>query len=251
MAKTDYYKILGLEKKATDSEIKKAYRKLALKLHPDKNGAPKATDAFKKVSQAYVCLSDAQKRQIYDEHGTEANFRQNYRQYFREDDDMDVFDLFDLFTGGMHHRQRMNRHRRPQHRQHHPQQMGNQGWQQFLPIIFVLFLMIMANIGSNFSTGPSYSFSKSNEYSYELETSTHNVKYFVDKGTFDLIRGSTRTTHELENTIENDFYRINSRKCRQAKETQNHWVRQARRYSKGHDHYNQGMQKAEAVDMSS
>lgn len=50
IGKTDYYDILGLTKTATEDEIKKAYRKLALKFHPDKNRAPQATDAFKKVS---------------------------------------------------------------------------------------------------------------------------------------------------------------------------------------------------------
>lgn len=50
--------MLGVGKTATDDEIKKAYRKLALKVHPDKNRAPAAMDAFKKVGQAYTCLSD-------------------------------------------------------------------------------------------------------------------------------------------------------------------------------------------------
>jgi len=50
--------VLGIAKTANDDEIKKAYRKLALKVHPDKNRAPAAPDAFKKVGQAYQCLSD-------------------------------------------------------------------------------------------------------------------------------------------------------------------------------------------------
>jgi DnaJ family protein B protein 12 len=63
--------VLGIEKSATEDEIKKAYRKMALKVHPDKNRAPNAQDAFKKVGQAYACLSDPDKRRHYDTFGSE------------------------------------------------------------------------------------------------------------------------------------------------------------------------------------
>lgn len=69
---------MGLTKGAGEDEIKKAYKKLALKFHPDKNRAPNATDAFKKISTAFACLSNQEKRKIYDEHGTEENFQQRY-----------------------------------------------------------------------------------------------------------------------------------------------------------------------------
>lgn len=63
----DYYKILGVEKDASDSEIKKAYRKLAIQTHPDKNpDDPKAEERFKDVGEAYETLSDVQKREAYD-----------------------------------------------------------------------------------------------------------------------------------------------------------------------------------------
>ncbi|OXA41784.1 dnaJ protein homolog 1 [Folsomia candida] len=67
----DYYKILGINKSATDDEIKKAYRKLALKYHPDKNKAPSAEEQFKLVAEAYEVLSDKKKREIYDQYGEE------------------------------------------------------------------------------------------------------------------------------------------------------------------------------------
>ena len=65
----DYYKILGIAKTATEDEIKKAYRKLALKYHPDKNKAPGAEDRFKEVAEAYEVLSDKKKRDIFDQFG--------------------------------------------------------------------------------------------------------------------------------------------------------------------------------------
>merc|ERR1711868_163722 len=65
----DYYKILGVSRGASDDEIKKAYRKLALKYHPDKNQSPGAEERFKEIGEAYDVLSDAKKKQIYDQYG--------------------------------------------------------------------------------------------------------------------------------------------------------------------------------------
>ena len=67
----DYYKILGVSKTAKDDELKKAYRKLALKFHPDKNQSPGAEEKFKEISEAYEVLSDEKKRRIYDQVGEE------------------------------------------------------------------------------------------------------------------------------------------------------------------------------------
>ena len=70
MEKQDYYEVLGVEKNATDDQIKKAYRKLAVKYHPDKNpGDKNAEEMFKKVAEAYEVLSDPQRRQNYDQFG--------------------------------------------------------------------------------------------------------------------------------------------------------------------------------------
>jgi molecular chaperone DnaJ len=70
MAKRDYYEILGINRDAADDEIKKAYRKLAMKHHPDRNpDNPKAEEQFKEAKQAYEILSDAQKRAAYDQYG--------------------------------------------------------------------------------------------------------------------------------------------------------------------------------------
>src|SRR6185295_6045775 len=72
MAKRDYYDVLGVAKNASEDDIKKAYRKLAMKHHPDRNqgdGAKAAEEKFKEAKEAYEMLSDAQKRAAYDQYG--------------------------------------------------------------------------------------------------------------------------------------------------------------------------------------
>lgn len=70
---TDYYKVLGVPRDATDAQLKKAYRKLALKWHPDKNkdNAAAASEKFKEVGEAFAVLSDPKKRAVYDQHGAD------------------------------------------------------------------------------------------------------------------------------------------------------------------------------------
>ncbi|NLZ16769.1 MAG: DnaJ domain-containing protein [Desulfobulbaceae bacterium] len=85
----DYYETLGLSKDASAEEIKKAYRKLALKYHPDKNhGNKSAEEKFKEISEAYAVLSDPEKRRQYDTFGS-AGFHQRFSQE-------DIFRNFDL-----------------------------------------------------------------------------------------------------------------------------------------------------------
>ncbi|XP_005112000.1 dnaJ homolog subfamily B member 1 [Aplysia californica] len=67
----DYYKVLGIARGASEEEIKKAYRKMALKYHPDKNKSPGAEEKFKEIAEAYDVLGDAQKKEVYDRYGEE------------------------------------------------------------------------------------------------------------------------------------------------------------------------------------
>lgn len=73
MSKRDYYEVLGLQKKATEQEIKQAYRTLALKWHPDVNKSDQANEKFKEINEAYETLSDTKKRTNYDQYGHSGN----------------------------------------------------------------------------------------------------------------------------------------------------------------------------------
>jgi len=88
----DYYKILGVNRTADATEIKKAYRKLAMKFHPDHaKGDKTAEEKFKKISEAYAVLSDKEKRQEYDTFGSEG-----FRQRFSQEDIFRGFDINDI-----------------------------------------------------------------------------------------------------------------------------------------------------------
>jgi curved DNA-binding protein len=103
MAETDYYKILGVNKTASEEDIKKAYRKLAMKYHPDHaKGDKSAEEQFKKISEAYAVLSDKEKRKQYDTFGS-AGFQQRYSQedIFRGSDFESI--LNELFGGAGSH----------------------------------------------------------------------------------------------------------------------------------------------------
>lgn len=112
MEKKDYYDILGITKNASKEEIKKAYRKLALKYHPDKNPDKSAEEKFKEISEAYAVLYDDEKRRLYDEYGHAGiDQRYSYEDIFRGADFGDIFrgigfdfdfgfdDIFERFFG--------------------------------------------------------------------------------------------------------------------------------------------------------
>jgi curved DNA-binding protein len=103
----DYYKLLGVGRNATEAEIKKAYRKLAMKYHPDHaKGDKGAEEKFKKISEAYAVLSDKEKRQEYDTFGSEG-FKQRFSQEdifrgFNVNDILREFGFGDMFGGAEH-----------------------------------------------------------------------------------------------------------------------------------------------------
>jgi len=106
MAKRDYYEILGVAKTASDTEIKSAYRKLAVQYHPDKNpGNTEAEEKFKEAAEAYSVLSDQQKRAAYDRFGHSGAGGQGFGGFDAQgfSNIEDIFDLFgfgDMFGGG-------------------------------------------------------------------------------------------------------------------------------------------------------
>ena len=124
-SKRDYYEVLGVVRTATDREIKSAYRKLAVKYHPDKNpGDHEAEEKFKEAAEAYSVLSDAEQRARYDRFGhagvsSAAGAQANWgAQGFGGIEDIlgDLFGFGDVFGGGRASGRRGSRRRAPRRR---------------------------------------------------------------------------------------------------------------------------------------
>ncbi|CAH8299015.1 unnamed protein product [Eruca vesicaria subsp. sativa] len=192
----DYYTILGLEKNCSVEEIRKAYRKLSLKVHPDKNKAPGSEEAFKKVSKAFTCLSDGNSRSQYDQVGFVDEFDHIQRQGTRSrprrrrynttrndffEDEFDPDEIFRAFFGqqrdvfGGATRAYRARQARAQPREEEINFAGPTCLTmiQILPFLLLLLLAYLP-----FSE-PDYSLHKSQTYQVPKTTENMEISFYV------------------------------------------------------------------------
>ncbi|XP_041122639.1 dnaJ homolog subfamily C member 18-like [Polyodon spathula] len=222
----DYYEILGVTKDASDEELKKAYRKLALKFHPDKNCAPGATEAFKAIGNSYAVLSNPEKRRRYDQFGDEqqtgstAHTANNFYREFEED--ITPEELFNIFfggrfpTGNIHvytnrgatfshyyqpRRRRMNE-RREEEAEENRSQNTFTAFLQLLPVLVLIFISVITQL---MASNPPYSFFYKPALGLVVSRETQNlgVPYYVDKGFEKEYQGAS--LRELESTVETDY----------------------------------------------
>lgn len=167
----DFYQILGVTKESTDSDVKKAYKKLALQVHPDKNKAPGSVEAFKSLGNAVAILTDAEKRKRYDMYGDESQqprtqSRYQYQNSF--DSDISPEEIFNLFFNGGYSGQnaymRQRRANRGQEEYRQRQTGGGQGQQQpqstygaLINLLPILILIALSMMSSFFISDPIYS----------------------------------------------------------------------------------------------
>ncbi|XP_059181859.1 dnaJ homolog subfamily B member 9-like [Centropristis striata] len=125
LAKRDYYDLLGVPRDATERQIKKAFHKLALKYHPDRNKGPDAEAKFREIAEAYETLSDDKRRRDYDQFGHGPSSGDNHRggganynfnQHYQSFNFDDIFKDFDVF--GQHHRHQHHFHSQNQNQAH-------------------------------------------------------------------------------------------------------------------------------------
>lgn len=213
----DYYEILGVTKESTDSEIKKAYKKLALQLHPDKNKAPGAAEAFKAVGNAVATLTDAEKRKAYDLYGAdEANNgmrRQNYHRHHNSgfaytqgfESDVTAEELFNMFFGGgFPQQQNVFMRQRRFHRAEQQQARGEaqSGYSALINLLPILLLISLSMMSSFFISDPIYSLQPSHKYSIERKTNTYKISYYVKDNFHSEYQGSLG---RLEASVEEEY----------------------------------------------
>jgi DnaJ family protein B protein 12 len=230
----DYYEILLVSKNSTLEEIKKSYKKLALQMHPDKNSAPGAEEAFKKLSQAFACLSDENKRKLYDLYGYEKNstrFSSTTTFTSEWDSELSPEEIFSMFFGKPNiniykrkgHTTRVYSFSRefPDHfhyRNFYHYENNNQAndnidnhktiW--FLLQIILFFLIFSIKFFS-LTNEPLFQFSKSTKYSLEKKTS-EGIIYYVQPNFkhYDIIK--------IEKMVKEAWFNYNKRECYNEKE---------------------------------
>uniref|UniRef100_A0A4W5Q7B1 DnaJ heat shock protein family (Hsp40) member B12b n=1 Tax=Hucho hucho TaxID=62062 RepID=A0A4W5Q7B1_9TELE len=204
----DFYEILGVKKDASEDDLKKSYRKLALKFHPDKNHAPGATEAFKAIGNAYACLSNADKRKQYDQCGEEK--RHPSRQGQTNGDfqaDISPEDLFNMFFGGGFpasnvHVYRNGRYQRPAGQQGQQREGGFALFVQLLPIVILVVVSALSQM--MVSTAPySLSFRPSIGHTHKRYTETLRVPYYVGDHFSREYNGLNLKT--VERSVEDDY----------------------------------------------
>ncbi|KAM8924461.1 dnaJ homolog subfamily B member 12 [Pelodytes ibericus] len=210
----DYYEILGVTREATEDDLKKSYRKLALKFHPDKNRAPGATEAFKAIGNAYAVLSNAEKRKQYDQFGEEkVNTSRHGHSDFQRGFEADISpeDLFNMFFGGgfpssnvhvySNGRMRYTYQQRQDRREH--QAEGSLG--MFVQLMPILILIIVSALSQMMVSNPPYSLSPRPSVGHVNKRLTEHLKvaFFVSDSFDEEYTGTN--LRNVYRSVEEDF----------------------------------------------
>ena len=254
----NYYEILGVNKDTTNDDIKKSYKKLALKFHPDKNKSPKAEEAFKKIGTAYQTLTDPKKRELFDKYGSEEEYREKIyqeRQQAYEYEDFDAYDIFDMFFGNIDP-EVLRRQRRRFRRAQAQQVQINPRYAKFLPFIQLIPILLMSLtslIPYLFRSKDLYSFEKNKDYPFVKKTNRYKIEYYVGKDFEDKYKNMHNTIEmrKVENEIENKYLNYLKIECQDKKQLKEEIKYKMYYYGKNTYYYKLLSKELEKVDLSS
>ncbi|XP_074502108.1 dnaJ homolog subfamily B member 12a [Sebastes fasciatus] len=207
----DYYQILAVEKTASEEDLKKAYRKLALKFHPDKNHAPGATEAFKAIGNAYAVLSNTDKRRQYDQYGEEKSNPSRQRQHRDFEADISPEDLFNMFFGGgfpssnVHVYRNGRMHFAHHNRQERREQQRDGGLALFVQLMPILILIIVSALSQMMVTQPPYSLSYRPSAGHIHKRHTSNLKVLFYVGDRFNEEYSGNNLKNVDRSVEEDY----------------------------------------------
>eukprot|EP00455_Lapot_gusevi_P046584 TRINITY_DN6153_c0_g2_i1.p1 TRINITY_DN6153_c0_g2~~TRINITY_DN6153_c0_g2_i1.p1 ORF type:complete len:400 (+),score=63.90 TRINITY_DN6153_c0_g2_i1:62-1261(+) len=251
----DYYEILGLSKDATESDVKSSYKKLALKLHPDKNKAPGSVEAFKAVKSAYDCLLDPEKRRHYDQFGVEEDsppppphaHRGAYYATYGHPQEFTAEDLFNMFFGGVppgamprrrtryyqehdYHGYQHHHQQQQQQQQQHRQQQGQPPplLGSFVFLIPFLLILLMSFLNAPAHEEP-FSLDKTGPY-YIAMTTKSDVTYYVTSNFQRIYGRDHRAVFQVEAQADQQYIKRTQEACTREKAEQSRLLKEAKKH---------------------
>jgi len=215
----DHYRILGVTRDASDADIKKAYRKEALKWHPDKNPDQKerAERRFKEISQAFKVLSDPDERAHFDRYGDEPQRQPRPRgpgahhghNVYAEE--LSPEDIFNMFFGMPPGGRRQQHHQRREYAQQGDGNVAPIQLVQLMPVLLLLLFSLLSSV--SFEGGSPFSLRPVDDHKLERRTLGYGVPYYVAES-FDLLYADAASLRALEDKVESDNLRRVKKLCK-------------------------------------